>query len=213
MFRREPVFTMNFYKMRAFTLTGELYSFSISDVPTRISATEFILALKPDSPILLSKHIMRGLDIDNLFEGDIISSGGEKYVVNYMRGFRATSEKGELKYLYEFDDYEVIGNVFTMDFPIRAPLRKTMVFKYRNSKIQIKDITGIYKGYVVVKGLTVKLDPTELQQEAGFSYKGDTVFFGDLIEGCPVHLYKGRLVIQKADGIYDLIKEQYIGGN
>lgn len=203
---------MNSYRMRAFTHDGSLYTFSMLDVPMHISENEFVLALKRDSPILLADRIMRGMDILSLFEGDIIESDGIKYVIQYMRGFRACSSDNDIKFLYELKDYSVVGNIFNMDFPRKVPLRKKLNFRYRNSKIKLEDITGTYKGYAIVRGITTRLDPCELQQDAGLTYKGNTVFFGDIVDGYTLDMYYGRPVIRKPDGIYDIIKKQFIGG-
>lgn len=203
---------MNSYNMRAFTLNDELYTFSMLDIPIRITEKEFILAMKPRSPILKIDNIMRGMDLPNIFEGDIISGDGVVYLVHYLRGFRASDSDGIVKHLYEFKDIQVISNIFNTDFPIKAALKKKLLFKYRDRKLKMENITGIYKNHMVVRGITTKLDPSELQQEAGFSYKGNTVFFGDMIEGYPVELYYGRPCICKPEGMYDIIKKQIIGG-
>ena len=203
---------MNSYNMRAFTREGDLYTFSVRDVPMHISDKEFVLALKRDSPILKSDVIMRGTDVGDLFEGDIVESDGIKYVVQYMRGFRLCSANNDIKFLYELKNYKVVGNIFTEDFPRRVPLRKKLCFRYRNSRVKLDDITGVYKGYAIVRGITSKLDPCELQQDAGLTYKGNTIFFGDIVDGQIVYMYYGRPVIKTPNGIYDIIKEQIIGG-
>lgn len=202
---------MNSFPLRAQTLTGELYTFSMLDIPMRISNKTFVLARKPNSPIMRLDDITRGMDIPGLFEGDIIKANGKEYLINYMRGFRASSSDS-VAYLDELEDYQVIGNIYTNEFPIKCALLRKIVYKYRDNKIKIDDITGIYNGYAIVRGVTDRLCPDELQQDAGFTYNNTKVFFGDIVEGEVLTMYCGRPVINVNDKIYDVIRKTNIGG-
>lgn len=203
---------MNFYSLKTYTVRNEPYIFSMLDMPFKISEKRFILAAKKNSPILRSDRILRGMDIPDLYEGDILRWNSDEWLVQYMRGFRLINRKTEVKMLYEISDYEILGDIYTLDFPVDPAIKKELTFKYRDDRIRLSDITGMYKNKLIVRGVTDKLDPTELQLEAGLALNDRSLYFGDLIKGKPLELYYGRPCIKTSDGVYDIETNQLIGG-
>jgi hypothetical protein len=204
---------MNAYNMRAFTLDGELFPFTVRDVPAKLTDNQFILTLRPGTPILLSDKIMRGADYINLYEGDIVESEGKKYLICYSRGFFAITEESEMKLLHELVNPRVIGNYFKSHFKYELQLRSKINFKYRDKIFNLSDILGVYNTSAVIIRVAHLVDPTEIQQEAGFCIKGTRMFFGDMHEGGILGLNYGRPSIIKDGEIYDIVRKEYIKVN
>lgn len=190
------------YPLLAVTRENEFYSFSITDVPVRINDKEFILMNRENSPILKLGLCRRGCDIKDIYEGDIIRSNGVDYVVLYQRGMILTSKDRDKKYLWQLEDYEKVGDVFTQDFPLEIIFPKSVHYKYRDNPVYTKEITGMFDGKLFIDGISTRVNPEDLQQYANFTNEGTKVYFGDLIRGYPVELYYGRPVI-KHDGIIE----------
>lgn len=187
---------MNSYNLRAFSTKGEPRVFTIRDIPTRITRDLFILSLVPNSPILRMDTITRGTDILDLFEGDALLVNGKEYRISYLRGFVAISEDKEMIQIRDLKDYQIIKQS-------QKP-SKSMLFKFRGQVLNISNIIGAYGGYAVINNIKDRVDPGEIQQDAGFTINKKRIFYGDLFEGYPVIMKDGRPSIKVGDKVYDI---------
>lgn len=200
------------YPLRARTVSGELYTFTMSNIPLRIDSKTFVLAKIPNSPILKWNTIQRGLDIPDIFEGDILEIEGKLYLLGYERGFNLVAEDcvSGYDYLYNHKDYKVVGNIYTMKFPKQLKAVKRLTFKYENRIVPINLITGYYQDNPIATGVSHYVDMDRLQQSAGISINNQKIFFGDMLNGCPVELYMGRVVIKYRSNYLDLANNTVI---
>lgn len=192
------------YDMRAITVDKELYSFNIRDAPARISDKKYCLTMKPGSPLLDLRVVMRGTDVDDLWEGDIIQeSDGSIYIVYYYGGFFARGV-GKSKLLSELGEYKKVGTCFDFDFPYSPAFLGNCLFKYRDKFFHFYDIVGGFRGKLIVLGISGKVNPEEVQQPVGTSHNGVDLYYGDLVDGLPVFMKDGRPVINTPDGLVDV---------
>lgn len=76
-------------KLRGLTPNRKPVYFCIDDVPVCINDSMTILARKPNSPLIISKSIMRGDDSGDFFESDFVIGSMGKFIgfVIYTDGF------------------------------------------------------------------------------------------------------------------------------
>lgn len=77
-------------KLRGLTLNRKVVFFSVDDVPVCINDSMTILARKPNSPLIITKTIVRGDDNGDFFESDFVMGGdkaGFTGFVIYTDGF------------------------------------------------------------------------------------------------------------------------------
>ena len=204
---------MTTLNLNAETLTGDRYVFSLNDVPVMLDDTQFVLMAKPNSPILLINTVITGMDIDGLFEGSIISDGKDEYVVSFKRGFAAMRADRTVKKLTEFPMILNTGTFAEKEHAARPMCRQRILYKTNDMQFQIKDLIGIMDNNLVIRENYTKVCVEDIQQYAGISYNGNKVFFGDIIEGSPVHMYKGRICIMKDGKHFDLADNTFIEVN
>lgn len=203
----------NCYPIKARTKSGDFYEFKVTDVPVFLDREHFVLLNKSDSPILKKGLCIRGCDISNIFEGDIIESEGVEYLVRYQRGFFCKDKNNNTKYLYELHDIKHIGHYLDTPWPgVKMTFPAKMYYKYHDALIVPKSFVGCDKGKVIIADIPNRVRPEELQQEAKITYNNTKIFFGDLVDGYPVELYYGRPVIRYDDVIYDISREMNIKG-
>ena len=200
----------DYYPIKAKTLSGDWFEFSIADIPCYINENEFILLRRVNSPILRAGLVLRGCDLPGVFEGDVLLHEGIEYTVHYHCGFVCKDADKNNKYLYELKGYEKLGNIVDMEncaynFP------KKIYYKYRDVPIFPRSIKGATADKVIIEGFGVTSHfNEEVRQEARLSYERKKLYFGDLVEGYPLELYYGRPVIKHDGIIYDIIAKQNI---
>lgn len=185
---------MNSYKLRALSLKGEPVLFDVTDIPVKISETTFVLAAKPDTPIMWANTISRGTEDGSFFEGDVVKYNDICYRIIFNRGFKAvTAEKEEVRYLREIQGAEVIS--------YGASSASSLVYRARGRSFLLGDIIGAYSGFALVSTLKEKVDPVEFQQDAGFSVCRNRLFYGDPYNGSWLVMKSGRPCV-RVDGEY-----------
>lgn len=162
-------------------MDGNFVQFCITDIPVKISDSQFILARREGSKVLKLGSIRMVMDHLPLGENDVISVDGAIYTVSYFKGFHAgpiasdalkdytliqRGEKGSQKLLFRVDDF-VFG---------------------------IEKIMGLHNGKVVIQGLSRAIDAKEIQMSAGFRVNKRRMFYGDTLV-----MHKGRPCIRKED--------------
>lgn len=190
--------------MKARTLDGDWFSFSMNDAPTLISPTELVLFSRPNTPILSVKDIRRGDTQTNLFEGDIIRMDGTDWIICYERGFYAINDSYVIRYFNSFTDYEVIGDNTTIKFPVPIALRAKHLFKYNECVFRLEDIIGAVNNKLILRSQSLPIKPKKVQQECCMCYEGRKIFLGDRIGDSIVELVDGRIVIKSNSDYIDL---------
>lgn len=206
---------MSVYPFKALSVNyKELVSFTLEDGPWRQNMNFFGLMNRPGSPILRYNTIMRGCDIPGLFEGDIIEYKGKKYIMRYELGLAAVSLDGEVIPSSKLEYINVVDNMyFQKEFPITYCNK--LVFKYIEKEDEkykenykyfgIKSITGSFKDKALISIYGSKLvNVNDVLPFTGIRYKGERIHLGECIEGNPVYMEKGRLLIKALGGCHDV---------
>lgn len=192
--------------MKALTLKNEWYQFTINDVPTRLTNTEFVLLNKANSPCLQLGNIRRGDPYTGLTEGDLILHEGDEWLVSYERGFYAINRNYINKPLYSIKNYDLIGDCYTKEFPLSILKRSKHLFKYKSTIFRMEDIIGIdSKGGLILRCLNHPIDVCAIGQEAGIVVDGTRKYFGEKTKEGTIRLYKGRIAYEKNNKFTDAV--------
>lgn len=197
-------------RMKTLTCDGEPYHFSLQDIPVLINRDEFVLLNKPGSPRLNMWQIRRGDEEYDLYDGDLISMHGDTWVVCYERGFYAINEAREIKYLDQLRNYEFLSGSWDVPTPVPVEYKKKHKFKYKDFIFGIDNIVGMHEGKIMIRTFDYPIDAAEVQQECSLSYGDEKLYFGDMVQGCTVELYKGRVAICKNGDYIDLATEEVL---
>lgn len=198
---------MNCFMLKAISTDHKWIEFSISDIPTPISDSQFVLLKRPNSPILNIEGIRRGDPETGLFEGDIIERGSVLYLICYERGFYAINGDYVVCLFNELGDYTVVGDTSSMEIDIPISYKKTLLFKYKNTIFKINDIVGSSKGGILINSIAEVIKPELVRQDCCFLYKKQRMYLGDTIEGFPLQLVGGQLKIRTSTGEFKNIEE------
>lgn len=200
------------YPLRALSKKGGLaVPFTLGDGPCRIDDNYFILTERPGSPLLRYDMILRGMDIPGIFEGDILLDNGKEFVIQYQRGFMAVSKDKEQKSLSSIPNIQVVSNIYKRnDFVI--PKLLAMMYKIRESDLfELDCILGVNEGNLILNYKEGMLVPEhEIKQYAGITYLGNSMYFGDEINGNKLMLRQGRCAILDGDKYLDIAKKIYL---
>lgn len=186
---------MNYYPLIAMNKAGtDMVQFSLEDGICPITADLFILTNRSGSPILRYDTILRGMDIPNIYEGDIITYKQRDYIVKYQRGFNAISIDGQVINLQWVKDIKVKTHMYFQDIFKRIELTK---IRYRcgDFYFTIRKIYGATKTHLIVNDRNKKFLPlTEIQQDAGISMCNKRLYYGNNAD-VNVCLHKGHMKI------------------
>lgn len=171
------------YPMRSLSKCGKyLVDFTLADGPCPLDVDHFVLTERPGSPILTYDTVMRGFDIINLFEGDIVEDEeGNEYLVSYYRGINYKNiETG--KSLKKINGKtKIISNIYKRD--VKEKLKITpqgQSFKYNDIVFNLRVIYGVHEGKLLVNADGLIVDPQEVQQYTGIRVEAkQRLFFGD----------------------------------
>lgn len=182
---------------------GHYHQFSLADVPVLIDEASFVLMAKPGSPILLLESLVCGSDIEDIYEGSIVSdSEGNEYVMSFKRGFAAMNSNREVKKLSEIDGLTVCKRRLDVSHSSNFLLcRQRLLYLYDGIQFQFKDFIGIVNGMPVIKESYTPIDISRVKQYSGLSYNNQRVYLGDEIQGGIATMHKGRICLYK-DGKY-----------
>lgn len=196
---------MDYFTMKALTLDGDWFEFSIADAPVRYSADEFALLRRPNTPRLKLKTLLRGITEYKLFEGDIISAEGRKWLVCYERGFYAIDESYITRQIHTFSGFEIAGNCFTSEFKVPISMRSKHLFKWRSVGFRIEDVLGFYdEDSLLLRCVSQPVPHTEIQQCCGLNINGKRAYLGDKFEQGIVKLHNGVITFFKDNEYRDV---------
>lgn len=194
------------YPLRALSKDEKtIVEFTINDGPRMITEEYFILTNRHGTPILKYNSILRGMDRDGLFEGDILRlPDGRKYVIICKEGFFAINSEKEKLGINELGSYKLINNIYrSTEFEV-FPLQQQL-YKFEDLMFTFQSIVGVSGNCLMLnirKGMGVKL--SEIQQFAGVYQKNTKLFFGDIIDNKQLTLKDGKCVLRDEQGLYDL---------
>ena len=197
---------MQSFIMRALSRDNKWYEFKIEDAPTLIDDDWFILANKEFSYTCNLNTIRRGVEEYDVFEGDIIlDSEGDKWLVCYERGFYCINENYNIKYLYQFNNIKVVGDIDRGEyFPISINFRVKHLFKYGKIIFRINDICGAYKKDMLIRSVGKPVKPSDVKQECCCVHNGTRIYLGDKCEHGVINLYGGRIAVPTDNGYLDI---------
>lgn len=196
---------MNCFIMKARTLDGTWFPFTMQDVPTRFNNNEFALMQRPNTPRLLLQNIRRGDEFSGTYEGDIIKAENQLWLVCYERGFYAINTDHVTRHLHTFDSFEIVDNCFNSEFPIPILMRNKHLFKYKDVVFRFEDIVGSYDAnHVILRSCSDPVPSSDIQQDCGISIQGVRAYLGDLFDGRRVCLHKGRIAYADGDCFVDV---------
>lgn len=196
---------MHYYIMKALTHDKCWFEFTMHDLPTMFSATEFVLLGRPNTPRLYINSIRRGDVESNLYEGDIIKMDGTQWLICYERGFYAINASYVVRNLYTLKDYELLGTCSDMKSPVPINFRTKYLFMYGDTIFRLHDIVGAYDGKLLLRCISNPVAVDDIRQECCVAYAGNRVYLGDCIEGGIVELHGGRITLNRNNEITDLI--------
>ena len=187
---------MQSIRLRALTRTGEPYIFEPADVPVRIWEDAFILARRPNSPILRLSSLVRMMDHMDVGEGDRVLIDGQEYTARYYRGF----------YFEDADGNKIPSNNVTQCkvFSLGTETMSRIQFRTRTGAFQLSAILGYVNGKVYTAHDRIAFQPEELKVSAGFVYQGQKLCYGDKVDGVPLSMLRGRPVIAVYGGYLEI---------
>lgn len=196
---------MHCFIMKARTLNGDWFNFTMEDIPTRFTPTEFALLHKPNTPRLLLNQILRGDESTGLYEGDIIHSEDCDWLVCYERGFYAINADRVTRHLYTFTEHKRVGTCFDTEFPITISLRSRHMFKYKDKTFRLEDIVGPHDASsIILRSCSDAVPCADIQQDCGVVRNKSRLYLGDRFEDGTIELYKGRIAVCNNDGYTDV---------
>lgn len=195
----------NYFLLRALTVDGEWFTFTIADVPIYTDKTH--ARLLRGSPVLDMTTIRRGDWESNLYEGDVLHIEDDSWLISYERGFYAINSQYQVKHLYQLGGEAYIEGVakFDIDFPVEYSTKKNHLFCYRDVLFNLTNITAEgSKRHTLLLGNGKQVPIDKTRQDTCLRKNNSRVFLGDKIDGSIVELRGGRIVVKTADGYKDL---------
>lgn len=202
---------MNIYSMRAETLSGDPYEFTVLDAPIIMGENKFVLVNRKFSPILKFDTITLGSGV-GVYVGDVLRDvDGSEWYVAYGRGFYAVHMTKHVKRkLYEFDVLNPVRRLQPEEYEIYHVRKPKLKFKYQGEVFTINDIIGKLNDVIIIRQLSAKVPSSEIQQFTNFMYNKKHIYLGDQYKGMPVVLCYGRVCVQNEFGAYDIASNEYI---
>lgn len=191
-------------RCRALTELGEPFYFSAKDVPVKVYPDIFILAACPGTPLLKVSSMCRAMDHAQLAEGDRVLIEGKKYTLVYHKGFNFVSDSGIIIPSHIVSHYQLLY----LDSGSKSKLQ----FKHGDRVFQLPSLFGCMGDKAVISVSPEPVDPAEIQISAGFIYKKEKVFYGDVVEGNEVIMWHGRPCVCKEGSYVEIPTGNLLGG-
>lgn len=193
--------------LRAQTTSGKLIYFGLEDAPVCINDKQSILCNRPNSPIILSQTIARGLDDKSMFEYDFVMSVTGSFVgfVVYRDGFYVWNGKTNiLTTIRNTDNYKFVQNTPHYKTHEASKLASAIRFSngsrlFRLNRIMYSDKENIY---VELKGCTGPVNLTTMRLCTGVGNNRNELAFGDFLEDGEVVLHNYHPMVKLADGTF-----------
>lgn len=202
---------MNICSMRTQTLSGELYAFTVQEVPVIVGEDTLVLLNRNFSPILKLSTLRLGSDV-GVYVGDVLQGeGGSEWAVMFDFGFTAVNlQSRKRRMLYEFDELIVTRQLSLEEERLAGVEPTKFKFKFQGLVFMLADIVGVYQNRLLVQRVRERVNLDEIQQHAGFTLDGKRMYYGDLYKGHPTFMCYGRCCIQTESGVYSIHEDKYI---
>lgn len=191
-------------RFRALTELGDPFYFSVADVPVKVYPDMFILAARSGTPILRASTIGRAMDHMQLAEGDQVLIDGKRYILGYHRGFTFRGDSGIIIPSNAVESYKLMQ----MDIGEKSKFQ----FKYRDSVFQLPSLFGCVEGKAVLSIGCMRADPQDIQVSAGFTCNKKKIFYGDILDGGEVIMWRGRPCVQREGYYVEMPTGNLLGG-
>lgn len=190
-------------RLRALDKRGNPHIFTTMDVPVRVWEDSFILANVKDSPVLLIDSVVRMMDHLDVGEGDMVLYHGRQCTVSYNRGFQLTNDKGTVHPSNQVMACELLS--------IGDKTMSPICFQSKNATFRIRAFLGVFDGNVVTAHDPLPCRPSDVRLSADFVYQRQKLYYGDLVEGHPLIMWRGRPCIQSDGGYVEIPTHFYLG--
>lgn len=179
------------YPLRAQTIDGDPYDFTLNDGFLMVDENRFVLDRKPGSPLLLKDTIQRGCDIPNVFAGSYVEYKEEYYLVSYFRGMVGRSKEGKLVYFDEPRDINVIYPTYKPEIvgyeTMTSP--KEYFYSVHGKHTPLSLFMGTHRGEILIRRGSERIAPKLVQEFAGVKLGGKKLYFG---RDC--YLHNGQII-------------------
>lgn len=202
--------------LRAQTLQNKTVYFGVEDAPVCINNRQTILCNKPNSPILLTKTIVRGVFPKEFFEFDFVCRKSDTKFIGYVvytDGFYIWSPKTqELTPIRDTSDLLFVENTRTYRIDEINALRSSIRFStgdrlFRLSRIMYSDRKNVY---VELKGSTGPVDINSIKMCTGVGKGRNELSYGQYLKDGVIELHDYHPMVLLADGTYrELESEDY----
>lgn len=194
----------NSFVMRAPTVSGDWYNFTVGDCPILLTDNTFILVGKPNSPVMYC-DVYRGEEESGLFEGDVVYCDDTSWLVCYDRGFYAINKDYAVRYLYTMHDFRVIGvSGHDVDFPVPYSRRLHHKFSYKDVVFNLWDFKSCEKDGIHIRRYAKALAAEDIHQEAGVRINNRKAYLGYKYNGNILVMRGGRLVYEDDTDFIDI---------
>lgn len=183
-------------RLRAIDRTGRPHIFYPHDCPVRIWEDAFILANVPGCPQLLLNSVVRVMDHMDIGEGDVVEYRGQVYTVTYFRGFQLMGDNGVTIPSHLVSACRVLS--------VGTESRASIQFRTERSAFRLHAFLGVYEGKLVCSHDPQLVEPHELKISAGFVYQRQKLCYGDIVEGYPLMMWRGRPCINTPEGYIEI---------
>lgn len=194
---------MRLCRLRAVDRKGAPYIFYPEDVPVRTFDDTFILANVPGSPNLYLKSVVRVMDHMDVGEGDRVDINGQQYTVQYVRGFHFRADDGTII------RSDQVTNCKVLSVGTRTVSR--IQFRSPNTAFQLHAFLGTYEGRIVSAHDPCPFKPEDLRVSAGLTYLQHKLCYGDMVDGFPLIMWRGRPCINSNGSYIEVPSKILIG--
>lgn len=201
---------MNVMSLRARTLDGSWYSFTVLDAPVWIGDDRCIIVGRKFSPIIKLSTITLGCDL-GIYVGDILQDEFGEWIVKYFRGMRAVNMKTrKTRRLYEFKNLWVVRDATPEELELFGISSPQILLKYDDMCFGVKMIIGKYRNDLVVQSSAYPVEMQRVKQYVATFSSRQRLFLGDAYKGSQIIMCYGAVCIQNEFGAYDIVDRRYI---
>lgn len=170
----------------------------------RIWEDSFILANKPNSPILTLGSVVRVMDNMDVGEGDrVLLEDGVEYLVEYVRGFQFVAQDKEPIHSDQVPTCKVLS--------VGQESKSNIRFRSPSCAFRLPAFLGVFNGKIICAHDPKAFSVEDLQLSAGFNSQGSGVYFGDLIDGKPLIMWHGRPCVLDNGTYVEIPSGKFIG--
>lgn len=200
-------------KLRGLSLSGDLVIFDVKDVPARINDKMTVLTGRPNSPIILTHTIVRGLDDESLFESDYVvdENGSVIGMVIYSAGFKIWDGKESITDLSLYDNISFQANKNAYKISEMESLRDRISFNSNGHQFVLSRIIFCSEGdtlWIGVKSPSSYVSLKDTRYCTGVRGPEREYYFGQKVKGGIVEMHDYKPMLRLPNGSYEILKEE-----